>query len=162
MAWTYENNNAIDECNDTLDILGHANRKVNITRRELMKPEMYNEYIHLCAQSVKYASNLFGDDVQKGANEIEDCSKISLKFNLVLESIAAIVDMGIIGIPFPYSWFSFFSIEGEAVESHLAAGKAVAHTEVVVTVLEVTNHQLNLHKTHRGGEGFRTKAEPRK
>ena len=40
MAATDENNNAIDRCNDALAILGHTNRKVNITRRELMKPEM--------------------------------------------------------------------------------------------------------------------------
>ena len=40
MAATDENNNAIGRCNDALAILGHTNRKVNITRRELMKPEM--------------------------------------------------------------------------------------------------------------------------
>lgn len=79
MASTDENNNTIDECNDALAILGHANRKVNITRRELIKPEMSFEYIHLCSQSVEYTSNLFGDDVQKRAKEIEDCSKISNK-----------------------------------------------------------------------------------
>ena len=46
MAATDENNNAIDGCNDALAILGHTNRKVNITRRELMKPEMCSEYVH--------------------------------------------------------------------------------------------------------------------
>lgn len=44
MAATDENNNAIDECNDALAIFGHAKRKVNITRRELMQPEMCSEY----------------------------------------------------------------------------------------------------------------------
>ena len=79
MAATDENSNAIDGCNDALAILGHTNRKVNITRRELMKPEMCSEYVHLCAQSVEYTSFLFGDDVQKRAKEIKDCSKISHK-----------------------------------------------------------------------------------
>jgi hypothetical protein len=72
MAATDENNNAIDRCNDALAILGHPNRKVNITRRELMKSEMCSEYVHVCAQSVEYTSFLFGDDVQKRAKEIED------------------------------------------------------------------------------------------
>ena len=72
MAATDENSNAIDRCNDDLAILGHTNRKVNITRRELMKPEMCSEYVHVCAQSVEYTSFIFGDDVQKSAKEIED------------------------------------------------------------------------------------------
>ena len=72
MAATDDNNNAIDGCNDALSILGHTNRKVNITRRELMKPEMCSEYVHVCAQSVEYTSFIFGDDVQKSAKEIED------------------------------------------------------------------------------------------
>lgn len=79
MADTDENKESIDDCNDSIAILGHANRKINITRRELMKPEMCSEYVHLCAQSVEYTSYLFGDDVQKRAKEIEDCSKISHK-----------------------------------------------------------------------------------
>lgn len=78
MELTDENNNAIDECNDALAKLGHANRKVNTTRRVLMKPEIVNKYIHLCAQSVEYTYNLFGDGVQKRAKVIEDCSKFSL------------------------------------------------------------------------------------
>lgn len=72
MAATDENNNAIDRSNDALAILGHTNRKVNITRRELMKPEMCSEYVHVCAQSVEYTSFIYGDDVQKSAKEIED------------------------------------------------------------------------------------------
>jgi hypothetical protein len=72
MAATDENNNDIDTYNDALAILGHTNRKVNITRRELMKSEMCSEYVHVCAQSVEYTSFLFGDDVQKRAKEIED------------------------------------------------------------------------------------------
>lgn len=79
MVDTDENSNAIDGCNDALAILGHTNRKVNITRRELMKPEMCSEYVHVCVQSVEYTSFLFGDDVQKRAKEIEDGSKISHK-----------------------------------------------------------------------------------
>ena len=30
----------IDECNDSLALFGHANKQVNMTRRELIKPEL--------------------------------------------------------------------------------------------------------------------------
>lgn len=73
------NNEHIDTCNDVLAILGHANKKVNLTRRDLMRPEMQNDYAHLCSHSVEFTSFLFGDDVSKTAKQIEDCSKISYK-----------------------------------------------------------------------------------
>lgn len=69
----------MDECNDSLALLGHANRQMNMTRRDLIKPELRYEYLHLCAQSVPYTAWLFGDDISKTAKEIEDCSKIGHK-----------------------------------------------------------------------------------
>ena len=83
-----ENNNAngnsgsgeyIDKCNDVLALLGHANRQLNMTRRDFLKPEMMAEYVPLCSHSVPYTNNLFGDDVSKVAKDIEDCSKVGNK-----------------------------------------------------------------------------------
>ena len=83
-----ENNNAngnsgsgeyIDKCNDVLALLGHANRQLNMTRRDFLKPEMMAEYVPLCSNSVPYTNNLFGDDVSKVAKDIEDCSKVGNK-----------------------------------------------------------------------------------
>lgn len=64
----------VDECNDSLALLGHANKQMNMTRRGLIKPELRYEYLHLYAQSVTYTAWLFGDDISKTAKEIEDCS----------------------------------------------------------------------------------------
>ena len=69
----------IDECNDSLALFGQTNRQINMTRRDLIKPELRYEYLHLCAQSVPYTAWLFGDDISKTAKEIEDCSKIGNK-----------------------------------------------------------------------------------
>lgn len=69
----------MDECNDSLALLGHANRQLNMTRRDIIKPELRYEYLHLCAQSVPYTAWVFDDGIFKSANEIEDCSKISHK-----------------------------------------------------------------------------------
>lgn len=62
----------IDECNDSLALLGHANRRINMTRRDLIKPELRYEYLHLCAQSVPNTAWLFCNDISKTAKKIED------------------------------------------------------------------------------------------
>lgn len=40
----------IDSCNDALALLGHSNRQMNMTRRDLIKPDLSYDYLHLCAQ----------------------------------------------------------------------------------------------------------------
>lgn len=69
----------VDECNDSLALLDHANRQMDMTRRDLIKPELRYKYLQLCAQSVPYTAWLFVDDIYKTAKEIEDCSKIGQK-----------------------------------------------------------------------------------
>ncbi|XP_076079228.1 uncharacterized protein LOC143049500 [Mytilus galloprovincialis] len=69
----------IDKCNDVLALLGHANRQLNMTRRDFLKTEIMAEYVPLCSHSVPYTNNLFGDDVSKVAKDIEDCSKVGNK-----------------------------------------------------------------------------------
>ena len=66
----------VDDVNDSLALLGHANRQINLTRKDLLKPELKYEYTHLCNHQVPYTNQLFGDDVSKAAKEIEDAAKI--------------------------------------------------------------------------------------
>ena len=67
----------IDDCNDALALMGHANKQINLTRKDFLRPELNREYSHLCNHNRPYTQYLFGDDVSKSAREIEDCSKIS-------------------------------------------------------------------------------------
>jgi len=67
----------IDDCNDALALMGHANKQINLTRKDFLRPELKREYSHLCNHNRPYTKYLFGDDVSKSAREIEDCSKIS-------------------------------------------------------------------------------------
>jgi hypothetical protein len=69
---TDENSEVLDNCNDTIALLGYANRQINLARRDFMKPDLDANYVHLCAQSVPYTSYLFGDDVSKAVKDIED------------------------------------------------------------------------------------------
>lgn len=70
------NRQYIENCNDSLALLGHCNRQVNLLRKDLIKPDLRWDYVHLCAHSVPYTENLFGDDVSKSAKEIETCNKL--------------------------------------------------------------------------------------
>ncbi|WAR17539.1 hypothetical protein MAR_032133 [Mya arenaria] len=67
----------IENCNDALALLGHANKQVNLTRKYFLRPELKQEYSHICSQSRPFTKLLFGDDVSTSAKEIKDCSKIS-------------------------------------------------------------------------------------
>ena len=66
----------IDSCNDALALLGHSNRQMNMTRRDLIKPDLSYDYLHLCAHSLPYTDMLFGDDVSKSVRDIESCNKL--------------------------------------------------------------------------------------
>ena len=71
-----DNSQWIDNCNDSLALLGHCNRQINLLRRDLIKPDLCWDYVHLCAHSLPYTNFLFGDDVSKSAKEIETCNKL--------------------------------------------------------------------------------------
>ena len=49
-------------------------------RRGLMKPELRDQFKKLCAETVPYTKELFGDDLPKLAKEIGETAKISNRF----------------------------------------------------------------------------------
>lgn len=71
----------IDDCNSSLALLGHSNKQICMVRRDLFKPELKDEYAHLCTHSLPYTSWLFGDDVSKKTKEIEDSNKLGYKIH---------------------------------------------------------------------------------
>jgi hypothetical protein len=58
---------------NALALLGHSNRQMNMTRRDLIKPDLSYDYLHLCAHSLPYTDMLFGGDVSKSIRDIESC-----------------------------------------------------------------------------------------
>ena len=71
----------IDDCNDILALLGNSNRQINLARKDFLRPELKEDYAHLCNHSIPFTSELFGDDVTKAAKEIEDTLKVGNKIH---------------------------------------------------------------------------------
>ena len=67
----------LDECIDSLALMGHANRMVCLMRRDLMKNDIKEDYGHLLNPSVAFDKFLFGGDVPKTVDDIGKCSRIS-------------------------------------------------------------------------------------
>ncbi|KAK6185393.1 hypothetical protein SNE40_007638 [Patella caerulea] len=72
-------NNVLEQAMESLALFGHANKQLCFVRRDMMKPDMRGEYLHLCSQNFKYTDCLFGDDISKTVKDISDCSRISNK-----------------------------------------------------------------------------------
>ncbi|KAK6174220.1 hypothetical protein SNE40_017539 [Patella caerulea] len=64
---------------DSLALLGHTNKLINLKRKELHKPDLGRDYFHLSSQSVPYTDLLYGDDVTKNVKEIQDINRIGKK-----------------------------------------------------------------------------------
>ena len=51
-----------------------ANWKLNMKRRELIKPDLNPPYTRLCKEEVKLSSKLFGEDLSKQLKEMTEAS----------------------------------------------------------------------------------------
>ena len=76
-------NEALDACcddaMDALALFGQANYKLCLTRREFMKRDADDRYVHLFTESTPIDKYLFGGDVSKTLTEIGICNRISRK-----------------------------------------------------------------------------------
>lgn len=64
---------------DALGLLGHLNRNINLARRDFQRPDLSDEYYHLCSPTVPFTEYLYGDDVSKKVSDIDSVNKISRK-----------------------------------------------------------------------------------
>ena len=56
-----------------------ANRQLNLSRRELLRPHLNKNYQALCNPAVPITTNLFGDDLNKQVDDLTKANKIDLK-----------------------------------------------------------------------------------
>ena len=71
--------NCIDLGINSLGLLGHYNRQTNIKRRDFHKPDLDSQYHHLCTPSQPFTDHLYGDDVPKNVQEIQNFNRIGRK-----------------------------------------------------------------------------------
>ena len=60
---------------DSIALFGHANWKLNIKRRELIKPDLNPPYTRLCKEEIKPSTKLSGDDLTKHLKEMSEVKR---------------------------------------------------------------------------------------
>ena len=64
---------------DSLALMGHSINEVNIKRRELIKPDLNDQFKQLCGSHTPVTKLLFGDDLPKSVKEISETNKVGVK-----------------------------------------------------------------------------------
>ena len=76
---------------DSIALLANANFKLNMTRRELIKPELNPPYTiaRLCKDEIKPSTKLFGDDLSKHLKEMTEAKKAGRQMQKTFETRTA-------------------------------------------------------------------------
>jgi hypothetical protein len=61
---------------DSVALLGNANWKLNMKRRELIKPDLNPPITRLCREEIKPTLKLFGDDLPKHMKDMSEATKV--------------------------------------------------------------------------------------
>ena len=72
-------NDLLKSATDALALFANANRELNQRRRELKKPDLHDEYKHLCSSSPAITDQLFGDDLPKQGKEMTEINCVGKK-----------------------------------------------------------------------------------
>ena len=65
----------LNQVMDAIVILGNANWRLNMKRREVIKPELNPPYTRLCEEEITPSQKLFGDDPSKHPEEMTDAKR---------------------------------------------------------------------------------------
>ncbi|XP_074654511.1 uncharacterized protein LOC141908377 [Tubulanus polymorphus] len=66
----------LNEITNALAFLGHGFHGLCLRRSELLKPELRQDYAHLCSATLPYTEELFGGDIEKTVKDIRDVNKV--------------------------------------------------------------------------------------
>ena len=72
---TTKRREVLNQVMDAIAILGNANWRLNMKRREIVKPEINPPYTRLCKEEIKPSQKLFGDDLSKHLKEMTDAKR---------------------------------------------------------------------------------------
>ncbi|XP_071801835.1 uncharacterized protein [Asterias amurensis] len=65
---------------DALAIIGHATTELNFRRRELIKPDLNQQFSTLCSAQAPVTGLLFGDNLSQKCKDIQETNKLGQKF----------------------------------------------------------------------------------
>ncbi|XP_068717241.1 uncharacterized protein [Montipora capricornis] len=74
-------NDLLQLATDALALFANANSELNQQRRELIKPDLHDEYKHLCSSSLAITDQLFGDDLLKQVKELTEVNRVGKKLS---------------------------------------------------------------------------------
>ena len=66
----------LDHAMDSIALLANANFKLNMKRRELIKPQLNPPYTRLCKDEIKPSTKLFGDHLSKRLKDMVEAKKV--------------------------------------------------------------------------------------
>ncbi|XP_038072973.1 uncharacterized protein LOC119741294 [Patiria miniata] len=64
---------------DAVSMIGHANRELNLRRRDLIKPDLNQQFGGLCSAQVPITGLLFGDNLTQKCKDIQETNKLGHK-----------------------------------------------------------------------------------
>ena len=73
---------------DSIALFGHANWKLNMKRREIIKPDLNPPYTRLCKEEIKSTTKLFGDDLSKHLKEMFEVKRAGQQMQKVANESA--------------------------------------------------------------------------
>ena len=63
-------NELLQEATDAFALIANTNTELNYRCREFIKPDLHNDYKHLCSSFLAITDQLFGDDIPKSVNRV--------------------------------------------------------------------------------------------
>ena len=72
-------NELLQEATDAFAFIANANIELNHRRRELIKPDLHNDYKRLCSSSLAITDQLFGDDLPKQVKDLTEVNHVGKK-----------------------------------------------------------------------------------
>ena len=73
---------------DSIALFGHANWKLNMARREIIKPDLNPPYTRLCKEEIKPTTKFFGDDLSKHLKEMSEVKRAGQQMQKVANGSA--------------------------------------------------------------------------
>ena len=85
-------NELLQEATDAFALFANANTELNHRQRELIRPDLHNDYKHLCSSSLAITDQLFGVDLPKQVKDLTEVNRVGKKVTTSFGSSCRSVD----------------------------------------------------------------------